>query len=152
MIHETMEATVLSLSVLAFVLSISTLGIILVYYCCCREGERKKFKDDSGFAVKCDNKCDNTSIHGSIVLEESNKPADCEIDNLSEHLYEQIPSARASIEDMYIDDTIEDQKKYMDKISDTNQIPERFYHTLEDLNKKDNNTCECKGACYHIYH
>ena len=108
----------------------------------------KKYKDDGGFAVKCDNKCDNTSIHGSIALEESNKPDDCEINNLSEHHYKEIPSARASIEDMYIDDMTEDQKKYMDKISDTNQIPKRFYHTLEDLNKKDNNTCECKGACY----
>ena len=117
-----MEAIVLSLSVLAFLLSISSLGIILVYYCCCREGEQKKYKDNSGFAVKCDNKYDNTSICGCIALEESNKPADCEIDNLSDHLYEEIPSARASIEDMYIDDTIEDQKKYMDKISDTKYL------------------------------
>ena len=85
-------------------------------------------------------------------MEESNKLVDCEIDNLSDHHYEEIPSARASLEDMYIDDTIEDQKKYMDKISDTDEIPERFYHTLEDLNNKEKNTCECKGVCYHIYH
>ena len=59
------------------------------------------------------------------------------------------------IEDIYIDDTIEDQKKYMDNVSDTVQMPERIYYTLENFNKQEENTpCQCKGAssCYHIYH
>ena len=141
----TMEATVLTLSVLAFLSSISSLGIILLYYCCCREVERNKYIDHSGFAVKYD----NTSIHGSIgsiALEQSNKQ-ECEMDNVSDHHYEEIPSARVSLEDLYIDDTIEDQKKYLDKTCGNDQ--ERIYYTLEDSN---NSPCECKGACYHIYH
>ena len=106
--------------------------------------------DDGGFAVKYD----NTKSHGSIAFEEINKDG-CDLDNLCDHHYEEIPSARVFLEDIYIDDTIEDQKKYMDNISDTNQIPERIYYTLEDFNKQEENTpCQCKGAClcYHIYH
>ena len=147
-----MEGTVLTLSVLAFILSFSTLGIILLYYCCCREHECNKNIDDGDYVVKYH----NTNIHGSIVLEESDKDG-YQLDNLSDHHYEEIPSARVSLEDIYIDDTIEDQKQYMDNISDTNtnQIPERIYYTLEDFNKQEKNTpCQCKGAClcYHIYH
>ena len=52
MLHLTMEGTVLTLSVLAIILSISSLGIILLYYCCCREHEQNKYRDDGGFAVK----------------------------------------------------------------------------------------------------
>ena len=143
-----MEGKVLTLLVLAFIFSISTFGIILLYYCCCREHECKKNIDDGGYVVKYD----NTNTGGSIALEESNKDG-CQLDNLSDHHYEEIPSARVSFEDLYIDDTIEDQKQYMDKISDTDEIPERIYYTLEDFNKPEKNTpCQCKGACscYHI--
>ena len=148
----------LTLSVLAIILSISSLGIILLYYCCCREHERYQYRGDGGFAVKYD----NTNSCGSIALEEINKD-ECQLDNLSEHNYEEIPSARVSfediyidatiedqnqldnlsdhnyeeipsarvsLEDIYIDDTIEDQKKYMDNVSDN----ERIYYTLEDVN------------------
>ena len=150
MLHLTMEGTVLTLSVLAIILSISSLGIILLYYCCCREHERNKYRDDGGFAVKYD----NTNSRVSITLEEINKN-ECKLDNLSDHHYEDIPSARVSFEDIYTDDTIEDQKKYMDNISDIDQIPERIYYTLEDFNKQEENSpCQCKGAClcYTIYH
>ena len=132
----TMEATILTLSVLAFLLSISRLGIILLYYCCCREVECNKYIDHGGFPVKYDNTSIRGSI-GSIALEQSNKQ-ECEMDNMSDHHYE---------EDLYIDDTIEDQKKYLDKTCGNDQ--ERIYYTLKDLN---NSPCECKGACYHIYH
>ena len=81
-------------------------------------------------------KYDNTNSRGSIALEEINKN-ECKLDNLSDHHYEEIPSARVSFEDIYIDDTIEDQKKYMDNISDTDQIPERIYYTLKDFNKQE---------------
>ena len=54
-------------------------------------------------------KYDNTNSHGSIALEEINKK-ECKLDNLSDHHYEDIPSARVSFEDIYIDDTIEDPK------------------------------------------
>ena len=94
-------------------------------------------------------KYDNTSICGSIrsiALEQSNKQ-ECEMDNVSEHHYKEIPSARVSLEDLYIDDTIEDKKKYLDKTCGNDE--ERIYYTPEDLN---NSPCECKGACYHIYH
>ena len=64
MIHLTMEATVLTISVFVLILSISSLGIILLYYSCCREGEWKKYRDEGGFAVKCD----NTSIRGPIAV------------------------------------------------------------------------------------
>ena len=150
MLHLTMDGTVLTLSVLAFILSISSFGIILLYYCCCREHERNQYRGDGGFAVKYD----NTNSHGSIALEEINKD-ECQLDNLSDHHYEEIPSARVSFEDIYIDDTIEDQKKYMDNVSDTVQMPERIYYTLKDFNKQEENTpCQCKEAClcYHIYH
>ena len=150
MLHLTMEGTVLTLLVLAIILSISSLGIILLYYCCCREHERYQYRGDGGFAVKYD----NTNSRGSIALEEINKD-ECQLDNLSDHNYEEIPSARVSFEDIYIDDTIEDQKKYMDNVSDTVQMPERIYYTLKDFNKQEENTpCQCKGACscYHIYH
>ena len=150
MLHLKMEGTVLTLSVLAIILSISSLGIILLYYCCCREHERTKYMDDCGFALKYD----NTNSHGSIVLEEINKH-ECQLDNSSHHHYEEIPSARVSLEDIYIDDTIQDQKKYMDSTSDTDQIPERIYYTLKDFNNQEKNTpCQCKRACscYHIYH
>ena len=106
MLHLTMEGTVLTLSVLAIILSISSLGIILLYYCCCREHEQNKYRDDGGFAVKYD----NTNSRGSIALEEINKNQ-CQLNNLSDHHYEEIPSARVSFEDIYIDDTIGDQKK-----------------------------------------
>ena len=122
----------MTLSVLAIILSISSLGIILLYYCCCREHEQNKYRDDGGFAVKYD----NTNSHGSIALEEINKN-ECQLDNLSDHHYKEIPSARVSFEDIYIDDTIEDQKKYMNNISDTDQIPERIYYTLKDCNKPE---------------
>ena len=140
----------MTLSVLAIILSISSLGIIVLYYCCCREHEWNKYRDDGGFAVKYD----NTNSRGSIVLEEVNKN-ECQLDNLSDHHYGEIPSARFSFEDIYIDDTKGDQKKYMDNISDTDQIPERIYYTLEDFKKQEQNTpCQCKGACscYTIYH
>ena len=150
MLHLTMEGTVLTLSVLAFILSVSSLGIILLYCCCRREHEENQYRGDDGFAVKYD----NTNSRGSIMLEEINKH-ECQLDNLSDHHYEEILSARVSLEDIYIDDTIEDQKKYMDNVSDTVQKPERFYYTLEDFNKQEENTpCQCKEACscYHIYH
>ena len=97
MLHLTMEGTVLTLAVLAIILSISSFGIILLYYCCCREHEWNQYRGDGGFAVKYD----NTNIHKD----------ECQLDNLSDHNYEEIPSARVSFEDIYIDDTIEDQKK-----------------------------------------
>ena len=99
-----MDGTVSALSVLAFILSISSLGIILLYYCCCREHEWNQYRGDGGFAVKYDNR----NSPGSIALEEINKD-ECQLDNLSDHHYEEIPSARVSFEDIYIDDTIEDQ-------------------------------------------
>ena len=100
-----MDGTVLTLSVLAIILSISSLGVILLCYCCCREHEWTKYIDDGGFAVKYQ----NTNSRGSIVLEESNKDG-CQLDNLSDHHYKETPSSRVSIEDIYIDDTTEDQK------------------------------------------
>ena len=105
MLHLTMEGTVLTLLLLAIILSISSFRIILLYYSCCREHERNQYRGDGGFAVKYD----NTNSRGSIALEEINKD-ECQLDNLSDHNYEEIPSARVSFEDIYIDDTIEDQK------------------------------------------
>ena len=89
MLHLTMEGTVLTLSVLAIILSISSFGIILLYYCCCREHERNQYRGDGGFAVKYN----NTNSCGSIALEEINKD-ECQLDNLSDHNYKEIPSAR----------------------------------------------------------
>ena len=149
MLHLRMEGTVLTLSILAFILSYSSLGIILLYCCFCRECERNQNKGDGGFAVKYD----NTNSRGSIALEEINKH-ECQLDNLSDHHYEEIPSARVSFEDMYIDDTIEDQKKYLDNVSDNVQIPERIYYILEQEENTPCQSCQCKGACscYHLYH
>ena len=100
MLHLTMEGTVLTLLVLAIILSISSFRIILLYYCCCRKHERNQYRGDGGFAVKYD----NTNSRGSIALEEINKD-ECQLDNLSDHNYKEIPSARVSFEDIYIDDT-----------------------------------------------
>ena len=77
-----MEGTVLTLSVLAFILSISSFRIILLYCCCCREHEENQYRGDGGFAVKYD----NTNSRGSIALEEINK-YECQLDNLSDHNY-----------------------------------------------------------------
>ena len=89
MLHLTMDGTVLTLSVLAFILSISNFRIILLY-CCCREHERNQYRGDGGFAVKYD----NTNSHSSIALEEINKD-ECQLDNLSDHHYEEIPSSQS---------------------------------------------------------
>ena len=60
---------------------------------------------------------------------------------------------RVSFEDIYIDNTIEDQKKY---ICDTDEISERIYYTLEDFNEENTPyQCDCQGVCLcnsHIYH
>ena len=82
--HLTMEGTVLTLSVLAIIFSISSLGVILLCYCCCREHEWTKYIDDGGFAVKYQ----NTNSRGSIALKESNKDG-CQLDNLSNHHYKE---------------------------------------------------------------
>ena len=119
MLHLTMEEIVLTLSVLAIILSITSvgiIGIILIYYCCCRN----KNTDDGGFVVR-------------YALEENNKDngenrREPVLDNLSDNIYEEIPLerfsrvsldhiydeiplerfSRVSLEDIYIDDTIED--------------------------------------------
>ena len=122
-----MYGTVLTLSILAFILSISSLRIILLYYFCCRGREREP------------NAYNNKDISGSIALEESHHH-ETQLDNLSNHEYEEIPSVKLSLEDLYINDTISDQKKYLDNRSDTDEMPEmpkRIYFTLEDFTNKE---------------
>ena len=79
---------------------------------------------------------------------------------MSNHEYEEIPSVKLSLEDLYIDDTISDQKKYLDNRSDRSdtdempEMPKRIYFMLEDFTKKGGDTgCQYQGACScHIYH
>ena len=155
-LHVRMERTVLTLAALAFIFSFSGLLIVLVYCCFCRdkltwsrcqklrEREWNPKIDGEGFAVKYDNTHSSKSV--GIASEEIIKH-ECQLDNLSDHVYEEIPSTTVSLHDMYIDDMIQDQKKYLDNVSDNVHISERIYHTLK---QEDITPCQMPATTYTI--